>query len=189
MLCARMACRREWAKQRDWGSDGQQQSVLSPFVRPGLRFRRRHSHRCEAPKFRPDAKGESRGRLAPEHAHGAKDGRSLSPRTAAQIGFLHSGEGMGINGSEVSSSAKWISTRRFDAFAAEPSVSSATRREPARPTQFRRARSMPRATRASATAGASKREGDGATFSPPKLFLTNSVRALVVAAHAIQTAL
>ena len=54
------------------------------------------------------------------------------------------------------------------------SVSSATRREPARPTQFNRARSMPRAARQRRRESPAQREGDSATFSPPKS-LTNSV--------------
>ena len=85
------------------------------------------------------------------------------------LGFLFRGKGEGSKG-QSSSSAKWISTRRFDAFA-EPSVSSATLRDPARPTQLRRARSMPRATKASATADARPSEKATAPpFSPPKSF-------------------
>ena len=81
----------------------------------------------------------------------------------------YSGEGEGGD-FQSSSSAKWISTRRFDAFA-EPSVSSATLRDPARPTQSRRARSMPRATKASATAVARPSEKATAPpLSPPKSF-------------------
>ena len=111
----------------------------------------------------------------------------LSHYRMALDAFLFRGRGWGSMGSR-SSSAKWISTRRFDAFA-EPSVSSATRREPARPTQFRRDRSMPRATRRQRRRSATKRESDGATFFAAEEFLTNSVRALVVAAHAVETAL
>ena len=140
----------------------------------GLRFRRRHSHRCEAPSFRPDTAEEPRRRKtdAGDIWHEAEDwSGSLSNHIedSSGLGFLFRGRGRD-QWDQSSSSAKWISTRRFDAFA-EPSVSSATLRDPARPTQLRRARSMPRATKASATADARPSEKATAPpFSPPKCF-------------------
>ena len=127
MLLLRMPCHAEWATaERAWGSDVEQQSVSRQVCAPG----------CVS------ADGSAPPAEAPCKMCGAKH---------RWIRILIPGEGDGINGVQRSSSAKWISTRRFDAFA-EPSVSSATLLDPARPTQSRRERSMPRATRASATA-------------------------------------
>ena len=100
----------------------------------------------------------------------------------------YSGEGMGVNGSELFVSQVDFHPpvrrvrRALGVVGNSPRAGQADAVE-ARPVDAARDQGIRYSGRAS------KREGDGTTLVAAEVFLTNSVRALVVAAHAIQPAL